>query len=196
MRIGDAAARLGIESHVLRHWEEVGVLVPRRLRSGHRDYDEDSLDHARLIRVAQTAGMSLAEIREFAIADRDQRRTAITSHQDRLRRQMTLLQAMDGFLTHVGDCVHPVLSKCPECSAFVTYCESAPSRRYAGQITPLCTVARVTGSGSEPRHSQLGSYFACSQPTGDAESYCGCRVRPPGRRCSGRARRPVSLDRT
>jgi len=157
MRIGDAAARLGIESHVLRHWEEVGVLVPRRLRSGHRDYDEDSLDHARLIRVAQAAGMSLAEIREFATADRDQRRTAITSHQDRLRRQMTLLQAMDGFLTHVGDCVHPVLSKCPECSAFVTYCESAPSRRYAGQITPLCTVARVTGSGSEPRHSQLGS---------------------------------------
>ena len=50
MRIGDAAARLGIEPHVLRYWEEAGVLVPRRLRSGHRDYDEDSLGHARLIR--------------------------------------------------------------------------------------------------------------------------------------------------
>ena len=39
----------------------------------------------------------------------------------------------------------------------------------------------------------IGGYFACLQPKCDAESYCGCRVRPPGRRCScsGRAERPV-----
>jgi DNA-binding transcriptional MerR regulator len=145
MRIGDAAARLGTEPHVLRHWEEAGVLVPRRLGSGHRDYDEDSLGRARLIRVAQGAGMSLAEIRGLAAADWDRRRTAIAGHRDRLRRQMTLLQAVDGFLAHVGDCVHPVLSDCPDCSAFVTSCESAPSRRHGTRTTPLSTAPPVTG---------------------------------------------------
>ncbi|MCL2584188.1 MAG: MerR family transcriptional regulator [Streptosporangiales bacterium] len=135
MRIGEAAARLSIEPHVLRHWEEAGVLVPRRLRSGHRDYDEASLDWARLIKVAQGTGMSLAEIRGLVAADQDRRRTAIASQRDRLRDQMTALRTADDFLAHVGDCVHPVLSQCPECSAFIAYCESAPSRRYGVPIT-------------------------------------------------------------
>jgi MerR family transcriptional regulator, copper efflux regulator len=130
MRIGDAAARLGIEPHVLRHWEDVGLLVPQRLPSGHRDYDEDTVDRARMIRVAQGIGLSLSEIGDFATADRAGRRTAIAEQRDLLRRRVSLLQAMDGFLAHIGDCVHPVLAECPECSAFVTYCETCePPRR-------------------------------------------------------------------
>ena len=50
------------------------------------------------------------------------------------------------------------------------------------------------GQRRNASREQLGGDFACSQPTGDAESYFGCRVRPPGRccSCSGRALRPVS----
>ena len=51
----------------------------------------------------------------------------------------------------------------------------------------------LSGHAAWLRSAHVGGYFACSQPTGDAGSYCGCRVRPPGGRCacSGRARRPV-----
>ncbi|MGY2062412.1 helix-turn-helix domain-containing protein, partial [Nocardia gipuzkoensis] len=47
-RIGDAAAELGIEAHVLRHWESVGLLTPPRTPSGHRSYDRQTLDQARM----------------------------------------------------------------------------------------------------------------------------------------------------
>ena len=42
-RIGDAAATLAVATHVLRHWEDVGLLRPRRLSSGHRAYDDQTI---------------------------------------------------------------------------------------------------------------------------------------------------------
>jgi DNA-binding transcriptional MerR regulator len=48
-RIGAAAAALGTEAHVLRHWEDTGLLQPPRSSSGHRSYDEEQLTRARLI---------------------------------------------------------------------------------------------------------------------------------------------------
>ncbi len=68
LRIGDAAAMLGLDSHVLRHWEEMGLLRPPRSSSGHRVYDDELVTRARLIRVCQRAGMSLAEIRALGTA--------------------------------------------------------------------------------------------------------------------------------
>lgn len=40
-RIAGAADQLGVATHVLRHWEDVGVIVPERLSSGHRVYDDN-----------------------------------------------------------------------------------------------------------------------------------------------------------
>ena len=83
-------------------------------------------------------------------------------------------------------------------TSFVSQAKPA-GRRLESQLTGDLSTLRP---GSLPSRSgrtvysksQLGGYFACSQPTGDAESYFGCRVRPPGRccSCSGRALRPVS----
>lgn len=122
MRIGDAAARLGIDAHVLRHWEDVGVLVPRRLPSGHRDYDDDLLDQARLVRIGQSVGWSLREMQEFATASHDDRLAAIDRRRAAIRARMTMLAAADEFLGHAASCTHPVISECPECSAFVAAC--------------------------------------------------------------------------
>lgn len=122
MRIGDAAARLGIDAHVLRHWEDVGLLVPNRLPSGHREYDEDLLDQARLIRIGQGVGWSLREMRDFTKADHEDRLVAIKQRRETIRARMALLAATDEFLGHVADCTHPVISECPECSAFVAAC--------------------------------------------------------------------------
>lgn len=122
MRIGDAAARLGIDAHVLRHWEDVGLLVPNRLPSGHREYDENLLDQARLIRIGQGVGWSLREMLDFTKADHEERLIAINERRETIRSRIALLAATDEFLGHVADCVHPVISECPECSAFVAAC--------------------------------------------------------------------------
>jgi MerR family copper efflux transcriptional regulator len=36
--IGDLAARFGLATHVLRHWEEMGLLRPARTSAGRRRY--------------------------------------------------------------------------------------------------------------------------------------------------------------
>ncbi|RRQ25640.1 MerR family transcriptional regulator [Rhodococcus sp. Eu-32] len=40
MRIREAAKRVGIAIHVLRHWDPQGVVVPARSASGHPDHSD------------------------------------------------------------------------------------------------------------------------------------------------------------
>jgi len=71
MRIGELAAHSGVTSKTIRFWEAEGLLSePARTPSGYRDYDPDALDRLSFIRHAQTAGLTLAEIRRvLAISD-------------------------------------------------------------------------------------------------------------------------------
>ncbi|MFD1827000.1 MULTISPECIES: MerR family transcriptional regulator [Mumia] len=119
MRVGDAAAVLGIAAHVLRHWEDVELLRPPRLPSGHRVYDEQSLAQARMIQICQRAGLSLAEIRDLAAAERADRIGIIAAKRVSIAEQVADLELADRFLSHVVTCAHPVVSDCDECSALV-----------------------------------------------------------------------------
>lgn len=132
MKIGDAAAVLGIEAHVLRHWESVGLLAPRRSPSGHRSYDAQLLDVARLIRRLQRTGLSLDQIRELGYSAHEDRLAHIAARRAELRERITLLQAADRFLEHVTACRHPIIAECPECSDFV----SATGNRRIGEFPP------------------------------------------------------------
>ena len=116
-RIGDAAATLGVAAHVLRHWEDVGLLRPSRLSSGHRAYDDQTIGQARMIQICQRAGLSLAEIRELGVRDRGKRVALIESKRAQIAQQVSSLRLADKFLAHIGHCEHPVISECPECSA-------------------------------------------------------------------------------
>lgn len=71
MRIGELAAQAGVTTKTLRFWESVGLLSePARTPSGYRDYDPTVVDRLRFIRHAQSAGLTLAEIRQvLAISD-------------------------------------------------------------------------------------------------------------------------------
>ena len=65
MRIGELAAYSGVTAKTIRFWEVKGLLPdPARTRSGYRDYDSDTLERLDFIRHAQTAGFTLAEIRQ------------------------------------------------------------------------------------------------------------------------------------
>ncbi|MVU78601.1 MerR family transcriptional regulator [Nocardia sp. ET3-3] len=118
MRIGDAAAALGVETHVLRHWESVGLLRPPRSPSGHRSYNEDILGYARVIQKLQRTGLSLDQIRQLGLGACDDRMAMIARRRAEVRERIALLQDTDRFLGHLAECSHPVLSECPECSEF------------------------------------------------------------------------------
>ena len=65
MRIGELADQSGVSTKTIRFWESTGLLTdPARTPSGYRDYDADAVDRLRFIRHAQTAGLTLAEIRQ------------------------------------------------------------------------------------------------------------------------------------
>ncbi|RZT79043.1 DNA-binding transcriptional MerR regulator [Micromonospora violae] len=117
-RIGDAAALVGVPTHVLRHWEDVGVLEPARRANGHRIYDDETITRARLIRLCQRAGMSLAEIGDLYRGDGQRRAALVRDRRNRIVDQMRRLQAAQEFLDHVLACAHPVVSTCPDCSGF------------------------------------------------------------------------------
>ncbi|WP_280362307.1 MerR family transcriptional regulator [Nocardia wallacei] len=119
LRIGDAAATLGIAAHVLRHWESVGLLAPPRSPSGHRTYDEQTLNQARLIRTLQRTGLSLSRIRGMAHAGHDDRIALIDAKRAEIRDRIALLRATDRFLSHILSCRHPVIAECPDCARFV-----------------------------------------------------------------------------
>jgi MerR family transcriptional regulator, copper efflux regulator len=119
-RIGDAAATLAVATHVLRHWEDVGLLRPRRLSSGHRAYDDQMIGQARMIQICQQAGLSLAEIKELARRDRANRIALIEGKRARIAEQISSLRLADKFLAHIAHCEHPVISECPECSALTS----------------------------------------------------------------------------
>ena len=123
-RIGDAAAALEVATHVLRHWEDVGLLRPRRLSSGHRAYDDQTIGQARMIQICQRAGLSLAEIKELGIGDRGDRIALIENKRAQIAAQVSSLRLADKFLAHIAHCEHPVISECPECSAL-----TSPARR-------------------------------------------------------------------
>jgi MerR family transcriptional regulator, copper efflux regulator len=119
-RIGDAAATLAVATHVLRHWEDVGLLRPRRLSSGHRAYDDQTIGQARMIQICQRAGLSLAEIKELGISDRGDRIALIDSKRAQIAEQVSSLRLADKFLAHIAHCEHPVISECPQCSALTS----------------------------------------------------------------------------
>ncbi|WP_156225992.1 MerR family transcriptional regulator [Pseudactinotalea suaedae] len=118
MKIGEVAARLGVATHVLRHWEDEGVVVPDRTSSGHRDYAEEHLRRLRIVQSCQAVGLRLAEIRLVLHHDQQGRETVIDRRLDAIRRQRAELERAETFLTHVRTCRHDLVTRCAACSAY------------------------------------------------------------------------------
>ena len=64
MRIGELEAATGVSARTLRFWEAEGLLPdPGRTPAGYRDYPPEAADRVRFVRRAQTAGLTLAQVR-------------------------------------------------------------------------------------------------------------------------------------
>lgn len=65
MQIGEAAARVGLSIRTIRHYEEVGLIVPSaRSAGGFRLYTEPDLARLRVVREMKPLGFALEEMRE------------------------------------------------------------------------------------------------------------------------------------
>ncbi|CAN5542843.1 Cu(I)-responsive transcriptional regulator [soil metagenome] len=65
MRIGELADQAGVTAKTIRYWESAGLLPdPERTPSGYRHYEPVAIERLGFIRHAQTAGLTLAEIRQ------------------------------------------------------------------------------------------------------------------------------------
>ncbi|OZD01755.1 MerR family transcriptional regulator [Rhodococcus sp. 06-235-1A] len=120
MKIGEVARALDVPTHVLRHWDDAGVVVPERLPSGHRDYSEEHVRRLRVLRACQGVGISLADIRLILHRDEPERTAVIEEQLARIRRQQAQLDDAERFLEHVVSCTHDLLTRCAQCSEYST----------------------------------------------------------------------------
>jgi MerR family redox-sensitive transcriptional activator SoxR len=65
LTIGDLARQAGVRTSALRYYESVGLLAPPTRVNGRRVYDTSAMDVLKLIRLAKSAGFSMAEIRRL-----------------------------------------------------------------------------------------------------------------------------------
>jgi DNA-binding transcriptional MerR regulator len=57
VRIGELSTRTGVPSRMLRYYEEQGLITPRRLDNGYREYDDYLVDRVGKIRGLIDAGI-------------------------------------------------------------------------------------------------------------------------------------------
>jgi DNA-binding transcriptional MerR regulator len=102
MHIGEVAARTELSLRSLRHWEEVGLLVPSgRSDGGFRLYTEDDVDKIMVIRRMKPLGFTLDEMKAV-LADIEVLRAPRTRKADRAdaRARLGAVQADAGSRRH------------------------------------------------------------------------------------------------
>ncbi|MFG2660954.1 MerR family transcriptional regulator [Streptomyces sp. NPDC048425] len=113
MSIGALAERFGLATHVLRHWEAVGLLAPARDAAGRRRYGSADLTRVAVILRAKEAGLSLVTIRSLAAtADAVQRRNILREEAEALRSRIAAAQASLELIECALGCDHEDFTQC------------------------------------------------------------------------------------
>ncbi|MEV6508596.1 MerR family transcriptional regulator [Streptomyces sp. NPDC051642] len=63
MRIGDAAAAVGVTTRTLRYYEQRGLITARRTASGQREYDEEDVRRLHAVRELLDSGLTIGDVR-------------------------------------------------------------------------------------------------------------------------------------
>ena len=80
--------RFDLATHVLRHWEDVGLLAPARDSGGRRRYGRDDLVRVAVILRSKAAGMTLDQVAVLLDSDARDRHLVLQAHLDDLARRM------------------------------------------------------------------------------------------------------------
>lgn len=117
--VGETATRFGLETHVLRHWEDVGLLLPERDGAGRRRYRrEDVVRIATIIR-SKAAGMGLEQIGVLLDAESPDRHQVLQDHIADLDRRMAEMEVARHMAVHAYECRAHDVANCPRFRAHV-----------------------------------------------------------------------------
>ena len=111
--IGDAAARFGLPTHALRHWEDVGLLHPERDGANRRLYGPDDVVRIAVILRNKAAGMSLEQIGVLLDREARDRHDVLEAHVAELDRRMLELQRSREMTEHALRCKAHDVTSCP-----------------------------------------------------------------------------------
>ena len=106
LRIGQFARLSGLSIGALRHYDDVGLLVPATVdaSSSYRRYTRDQLATARLVATLRDLEVPLEEIRELlGTDDARRRRELLARHRDRVRARVIRLHRVIHHLGHLID---------------------------------------------------------------------------------------------
>ena len=117
--IGDAAARFALPTHVLRHWEDVGLLRPARDTGGRRRYGDDDLVRIGVIVRSRNAGMSLEQIGVLLDEQAPERHRVLEEHLADLARRMADMERSRRMLGHALRCRSHDITTCPRLRAIM-----------------------------------------------------------------------------
>lgn len=105
LRIGELAARVGLNAKTIRYYEEIGLLPePERSASGYRKYGPTDADRLRFIKRVQQLGFALGEVGEvLTLRDRGEAPCSYVAKRVELRareidRQIAELEELEGEL--------------------------------------------------------------------------------------------------
>lgn len=116
--IGELARRAGLQPSAIRYYESEGLLPEPRRWNGRRIYDASALEWLSVVRLAQAAGFSIAEIHTlmhgFARGTPASRRWRALAERklDEIRQRIAVAQAMERVLGTLLDCECPTLQVC------------------------------------------------------------------------------------
>ncbi|MEW2134265.1 MerR family transcriptional regulator [Streptomyces sp. NPDC005435] len=114
MSIGALAARFGLATHVLRHWESRGLLHPVRDAGGRRRYGAGDLTRVATILVFKEAGLSLDTIRNLsATAGRAARQGILRAEAEELRSRIAAARASLELVEGGLNCAYEDITECP-----------------------------------------------------------------------------------
>ena len=117
--IGEVAERFGLETHVLRHWEDVGLLAPARDPAGRRLYGRDDVVRVATVIRSKAAGMSLDQIVVLLDAGAPERHQVLEAHIADLDRRMEEMRRSREMTEHALRCRAHDVATCPRFSAIV-----------------------------------------------------------------------------
>ena len=147
--IGEVARQAGVETSAVRYYEAAGLLPEPERRNGRRVYDDSAVQWLALIRLAKTAGFSLAEIRTLLHgfdrgAPPSARWRALAGRKlEEIRARIEEARAMERVLKRLVRCECPTLRDCGASLA----CGGAPR---SGSVRDSRSPARRAGR-SRPR---------------------------------------------
>ncbi|MEV4313045.1 MerR family transcriptional regulator [Actinocrispum sp. NPDC049592] len=115
--IGEVADRFGLATHVLRHWESMGLLNPRRDAGGQRRYDRADLERVAMVLMGKEAGLGLRHLRELLSTPNPMDRAdLLRDHITVLERRIAQAQAAKDLVEHALSCPAP-FDECPHARA-------------------------------------------------------------------------------